>query len=104
MSVSPVVAVHPAGMVTDTAELDAVVGPEGAGDLAGIGLGVPAGVGLGRSVAGPAELLWPEFLALKMATAVPHAPSINTNPTTAPMTTAHDVRWTGVCGTPAAGV
>jgi hypothetical protein len=100
MSVVPIVEVHPAGTVTDIAEVDAVLGPDGSGDFDGMGLGVPAGVGLGRSTA----VVGVAFLLLSSANAVPQAPITKTRPTTAPTIKTHGVRWTDGCAIPAAGV
>ena len=97
---SPVVAVQPAGTVTDIAAVDAVLGPDGIGDFDGIGVGVPAGVGLGKSTA----VVWVPFLLLRSANAVPQAPITSTRPTTAPTIMSHGMRWTGGCAVPAAGV
>src|SRR6266849_2850356 len=92
---------QPDGTVTDRLEFDAVPAPD-IGLCDAIGLGLPAGVGLGKPI--PAELDWPDLLALKMANAVPHAPMTSTRPTTALRIITHGARWTGACTTPGSGV
>jgi hypothetical protein len=66
----------------------------GIGDATG--LGVVAGLGLGRSVSVVPDELLPRLP--RMASAVPH-PAISTiSPTTAAMMSIHGVRWTGAVG------
>ena len=82
---------QPAGMVTDRLEFDTLPLPL-VGEPLAIGLGVVAGVGLGKPDPRPDELVWLAFLELTIASAVPQAPMTRTRPTTALMRSTHGVR------------
>jgi hypothetical protein len=89
MVTSLVVAAQPGGTVADSADVEVVEDPAG-GDAVWIGLGVPAGEGLGKT---PPALVW--FLALRNAYAVPQPAMTTIRTTTALTISTHGVRWTG---------
>jgi hypothetical protein len=93
VSLSLATTAHPVGTGTVSPSFDAV-GPWGPVGEA-MGLGDPAGVGLGTSAVMPPLTL---TLLPKRAIAVPQPAMITTRPTTAAMIITHGVRCTGACG------
>jgi hypothetical protein len=94
---------HPGGSTTDSVWFATLAPPAGVGMGDVIGVGEPAGVGLGTPVPSPVEVVWLAFLELNTASAVPHPAMTTTNPTTAAMIITHGARWTGGCAAPGAG-
>ena len=86
---------QPAGTVTVNVAFDALPPLAGVAVGEAIGLGVPAGDGLGNR---PVEFAWLEFRLLRNAYAVPAPAMITIRPITALTMRTHGVRWTGGCG------